>query len=395
MRRSRSTVAPLLALALGVSACGMLIGINDLTRGDALDGPEGGALGEGGAGGSDAVSATDAPLTDAPVSDAPTGCGDTNTSKEHCGRCNHSCLGGDCAGGVCQPFAIASNQGEVAAIALDATHAYFTSWTNDFVARVPKTGGAVQPIANVNVKRARRIAVDAIHVYWANDDFGGNALVARCPTTGCSAAPEIVAQPQEPKGLALDATHVYWADRNAQVIRRRPLVAGASELVATTPDLPWSVVVDGAQVFFTQDFSGQVHRTNDPPDGGVVLIGANGQSGRELVVDSTFVYWGAAVDPGEVGKISRAPRTGGGPVTLVTGAQGEPMGMAIDGTTLYWTAIRKPASGPVQSAGVYSCPTTGCGVPTTLATQDLPRGIAVDSDAIYWGANGVVMKLAK
>ena len=378
----------LLYLFAVLPACGALIGVKSLTEPD-----DDGGAGTGDARAPDAPSETSTTLPDGAPLDGAT-CGDTTQSKDNCGRCGHSCLGGECKASVCQPIPIAGSQGEVYGVTTDATHVYFASFTGNFVARVPKAGGVVQKLATTGAFLARKVAVNATHVYWSADDSPG--VVSRCPISGCAPAPEVLATPQRPLGLALDSTSVYWADRNSSELRRRPIGGGAEVKVAdSTAGAPIAVAVDATQLFWIGDFTGQVEGAST--DGGTFAVGTNGTSGRDLVLDKTYVYWGAAIDVGMDGKISRAPRSGAGPTELVGMAKGEPMGLAVDASRLYWTAWDRKTDGGIVSAAVYTCSPTGCGAgPTTVAAaQDRPRGIALDETAIYWGVNGGVMKVAK
>ena len=379
-------------LVLLVPACAAVLDIKDLIPGSAQENPgapDATTTNDGGPIGTDAT-------TDAPV-DAPVDCGDTTASADNCGRCGHSCLGGMCKASACQAVEIANGQGTVGGIAVDATHVYFASIANNSVSRVPKTGGTVQPIASSpDVDIAKRVAVDATHVYWANADCCSESI-ARCPITGCVGAAQVIASVEEGFGLALDGTFVYWADHNGGLVQRRASDGtGAIQLVGKGEGaLPVAVAVRDGSAFYVNDFSGEVRRANNPPDGGSTAIGANGQSGREIALDDTYVYWSAQVDPGDPGRINRAPRSGAGPVTLVGPAGGESFGIAVDGNTIYWTAQATVDGGP--GGAVYACDVTGCaGNPKVIAAaQDLPRGIAVDDKAIYWGNNGHIVKLAK
>ena len=394
----RTPLVGLLALAL--PACGALIGIKDLT--DAVDTSDA-AEREGGALGDASTDSGDRDRQDGDVIDggteATTGCGDVTQNPDHCGRCDHSCLGGQCVASVCQPFALAPGQGQVAGVALSATHVYFTSMSGKTVSRVALDGGSVDTLAGApHVAFPTRVAVNATHVYWNNADlFAGK--ISRCLITGCVGAPEVLAQPEEPTGLGLDATHVYWVDRNGGKIGRRPLDGGAEQLVADTSStgaLPVSLALGAPYVFWVEDFSGGVFR-NEPSDGGLVSVGAGGLLGREIVTSDQFVYWGAGENVGATGRISRAPRSGG-PIATVGAANGEPKGMAVDQTRVYWSAWRTASDGGAPTSGVYACPIVGCAgaAPEVVASaQREPRGVAVDATALYWGVDGALMKLAK
>src|SRR5688572_2029032 len=46
-------------------------------------------------------------------------CGDTSGDSKHCGTCGHSCLGGACAKGRCQPITLATSADLPSALAID------------------------------------------------------------------------------------------------------------------------------------------------------------------------------------------------------------------------------------------------------------------------------------
>jgi hypothetical protein len=368
----------LAVLVVCIPACGAVLGVKDLY--DPGEEPD---------------AQSPPPPLDAPIeSSVDAGCGDIDASAENCGRCNHSCLGGACKSGVCQPIPLATGQGEVWGVALDATYVYFASFTGAFIARVPKAGGKVEPIASSGQTLARRVAVNATHVYWSAGDFPG--AIARCPIAGCAGVPETVATPTRPTSVAIDAVNVYWSDRNNSELRLRPLSLDPEAHAAdSTAGLPNAVAVDATHLFWIADFTGEVQGRAE--DGGTFTVGKDGTSGVDLVLDATNVYWAAAIDVGQDGRIARAPRSGAGPTTRVGSANGEPVSLAVDAKLIAWTSWQRSSDGGVSGGGVYGCAPMGCsGPPSTLASNlDLPRGIALDDQAIYFGVNGAVMKLAR
>jgi hypothetical protein len=75
----------------------------------------------------------------------------------HCGRCDHSCLGGACAAGTCQPVVLGRSRGEnVFDLAVDATHVLWITSSSPqsgpgHLWACPKSGcGAAAPLSLAN-----------------------------------------------------------------------------------------------------------------------------------------------------------------------------------------------------------------------------------------------------
>ncbi len=254
MVTARRVLALLLAALL--PACGLLIGINDLEAvpasgadsGRNETGADDGTVGDTGT-----EDASDAGIDVG--DDAARRC-DAAADPENCGRCGHSCLGGQCRDGQCEATALANGQGPVSAVALSATHVYFTAISTNLVARVPKDGGAVEPLATApHVAVPKRIVATDTHFYWANGDLPG--WVSRCPLAGCGAAPEVFSQNgAEATGLTVDGSHAYWTDSNGDQIRRRPLDGGAEQTVVDVAGgRPMALAGGAPNAFWIVDFS--------------------------------------------------------------------------------------------------------------------------------------------
>jgi hypothetical protein len=73
---------------------------------------------------------------------------------------------------------------------------------------VAPTSGGVTPTKLADVPGGTAaLAVDATNAYYT----GGNGEIGSCALTGCGSKPKILAKGQEsPTGAAVDATHVYW-----------------------------------------------------------------------------------------------------------------------------------------------------------------------------------------
>lgn len=100
----------------------------------------------------------------------------TATDPHHCGACGHDCLGGECAGGVCQPVILAQSPGDA-------------------------------PIFDV--------ALLADRVVWATNDEpqsgGPNHGFYVCPKTGCPTPPQNLADgAHNPANIATDGASTAY-----------------------------------------------------------------------------------------------------------------------------------------------------------------------------------------
>jgi hypothetical protein len=227
-------------------------------------------------------------------------------------------------------------------------------------------------------------------------------------------------------GFAIDDTSVYWAGlvtdrigvsfggpRYVWAVSKAPLQT-TTELHNWFPfggvtDPPVAMAVDRASIYWTT--RGAVMRMSlvganpavlasgwplPPPQG--PPSGPDGGSGLSsrggIAVDGTSVYWtecgGAAAD----GTVMKTALEGGTP-TAFASAQARPMGVAVDAVNVYWA---NNGSSDVADGTVMRVPHAG-GPPTTLASgQAGPVGIAADSVNVYWTSSrgpgtGSVMKV--
>jgi hypothetical protein len=91
-----------------------------------------------------------------------------------------------------------------------------------------------------------------------------------------------------------------------------------------------------------------------------------------VVVDSTHVYWASLYFAGVIGKVP----IGGGSTTILATDQDYSYGLAVDPTSVYWTAG--------NSGEVRKIPLGGGTVVALSSNHYGIQGIAVDPTKVYW-----------
>jgi hypothetical protein len=149
------------------------------------------------------------------------------------------------------------------ALALDAGYAYFTEVRTGTIARVKRTGIAVEKLFTTEIA-VRVLAVDDTSVYWGTSLPASGSknvtvqnYVARGPKAGGTR--EKLAPTDELTSLALDATDVYFAEATGR-IARVPKAGGDVVTLATAQLEPTSLFVRGDWIYWVTQTDGVVHR---------------------------------------------------------------------------------------------------------------------------------------
>src|SRR6185436_1279699 len=176
-------------------------------------------------------------------------------SAMHCGECNHSCGGGTCVMGVCQPATLVDGM-HVNDLAVDPSGLYFT--TGKRVLACPKNGcGALAP------RQVADMPMETSLVTTANGSVlfvsaPGQATIRPtlyiCPQAGCPTPVPTVAGPgfSGPSEVASSGDDVYWIDPDGG-LRKRTCAAGGGPCMPFVQIAPRGVLamsVSPSEVFF-------------------------------------------------------------------------------------------------------------------------------------------------
>lgn len=380
----------LAAAAVGGLACAVVIGAcgfdGEGTRDDAAareDAADDGAFAK--------LDARETGATDAPPLDGGDGgpcAADLSTSAEHCGRCNHSCLGGTCASSQCQPVTLATRSRPYD-LALDATNVYWTDKGGGAllpdVSTVPKAGGMVRLVSQASSASGDPTALVIAGTGRMVFTDLQNDLILSCAKAGtaCQDEKQLTSE-SGANGVAWNGTSVYWANSSSGNIRRADALLQNDVIFVSSRNTPRRIVANAANVFWT--VSGGIETV--PVTGGGVSQYSGDATPRDLAIDATYIY---VVTQTEVRRLTHG---GQNEIVLATGT--DLQRVAVDGSGVYYTD---------RGGGgrVLRCPLAGCiapKAPDVLATGDAAvLAIAVDATRVFWTnelpTNGTVRTVAK
>lgn len=234
------------------------------------------------------------------------------------------------------------------AITVDANYVYWTE-LGAAIRKVPKSGGTVQTLANIT-GQARAIAVYGGYVYWAESSPSGYDI-KMVPSSGGSvttiASDHSMASFMGVYGLAVDSSGVYWAQ------------SGTSWL-------------DSGSI---KKLPGPVNNPTGLAHSNPAALATTLASSEAMTIDSDSVYWDQETyGNGFSSSVAKVGKNGGAVTTLMTNL-GEPDGIAVDGTYVYFS---------IWNDSVYRVPKNG-GTISSIGPPASSEFVALDSYYVYAG----------
>jgi len=266
---------------------------------------------------------------------------DLSSDRLNCGACGHSCLGGDCVRSRCQPLSIAQDQPGPLGIDVSAHHVFWVNQSPPGLIRWSKDGSGTKQLASPTdlITDPFDIAADAdeTFVYWSEL---APAQIYRKPMAGGPKEQVGIGGPGQAAFLALDGTQLYVSDH-------RPMVGNVAtdKVLYSEMDTIGGLAVRDGVVYWALQTTGKIMAgpISGSAGGGSVVLDVAPAQPMGVAVDATSIYW---IEDGQ--RIKQAPKRGGATVTLY---EGPPFGqgdIAVDATAIYWTEHGMGATGVVR-----------------------------------------------
>jgi hypothetical protein len=356
-------------------------------------------------------------------------CSNTATDGLNCGSCGHSCLGGDCAGGICQPFLLGTipDPNDYPGMTMVSGGKVYVFTENgpgfpdnayQFDANVPST-----PLEYATHNGTVACAMNG-QLFWI--EYQPSLAIFSCTFSSCAATrTSIVSVPDTDSldlipGCDAASNEIVWVTATSGSIYRsihRASATGANARVVTkVPFWPDGTIWSYASIGLTTDQTDRLFFTNHNSDGtgpgslyyvstktlnatpvlvATVPDGLAGGVFQDVLSNGSVALFSAFASPSTANVVAAPLPNGvlsGSPPVFTSGSIAAGV---VDQTAFYGTLWMTT----VPSDAVVKCALPACSSPTIIARgQGSANDFAQDATAIYWttsGQTGALWKAAK
>lgn len=259
------------------------------------------------------------------------------------------------------------------AIAVDATHVYFTH-SNGNVARIAKTDGAMLETIASGQNGPGSLDVTTDRVCWVNTgdhaaDFTNGSVHCASKLGG---ADQVLSPAYMPSALAIDGDTAYWVELDGQGVRAIGLDGQNYRTLDSSPTDKVSIALNAKKLGWSATGTEADVVVMDRSSGDRVTVSMAEYAPSELVLLGDDVYWASEQDFQGDGAV-RVSRAGGAPVDLVPG-ESFAHGLIHVADTLYWMSDKR-----VRAASIEG------GTATTIAeANETLVSLVSDGEFLYW-----------
>jgi hypothetical protein len=252
------------------------------------------------------------------------------------------------------------------------------------------------------------LIIDSTYAYWDTSDQqsirtnSADHVVMRAPLAGGDAQ-TLASGLHAPAPLSVNSTWIYWSDNTDNKVyyttKDGSDHAGsvAPHTAATGSAVNWTAATD-ATLYVTDLTNSRIAKEAVGASNAFSSLITNQPALAGLVNDATRLYWTNLLGTGGNGwgNVVQASLDGGSPVTLANpskGLLGNPTMVTVGGTTVAWGSV----PGITDAGGSVGYVPIGGGTVTIAPTESgvFPLGVAVDGTYVYWtDSNGGILARA-
>jgi hypothetical protein len=218
-----------------------------------------------------------------------TTCFDLQTDANNCGTCGHSCGGGTCSAGICQPWTLPIT-GSPNSVATDGVNVYWSDSVSNALMQTPIAGGAVITLAT-GVLGINNVHVGGTRVVYAGTSLMGVATVGATGSGGTiytASGATVIGTAIDPGGQFAYADFATTSTPVTQGIAFCPTIGGSCKTLSAIH--AGGAALDAKTAWYRSINSADAYSAPLGATASTTYTGATSYIGQ-LASDGTHVYY--------------------------------------------------------------------------------------------------------